>query len=375
MSTELPAEAYVAALASFPHMSMHRLNALLDHGQPNEAFAVAIGEIAPTGLIQRVLVDGDVSGAWRRAGATRSAAQVWERCNDLGVQVLIRSSPEYPRLLVGDPLPPPVLFVQGDLDLLYGRRAGIVGTRNATAAGRDTAGSLGHQLAAAGVHVVSGLARGIDGSAHRGVVKADGDGRPIAVVASGHDVVYPREHHALWRAVAERGLVLSEAPPGAPPEAYRFPLRNRIIAALSEVLVVVESRETGGSLITVTQAIERNIPVMAVPGGVHNRAALGTNHLLRDGAELVLDADDVLLALSIDHRRDAGTLDEPRARPQGSELAVYETCAGQPRTIDGLALACSLSLAEVAVAVARLEQTGWIRELDGWFEVVGSPRR
>ena len=125
------------------------------------------------------------------------------------------------------------------------------------------------------MHVVSGLARGIDGCAHRGALQTEGGGRPIAVVASGHDVIYPREHRDLWREVAEQGLLLSEAPPGTAPEAYRFPMRNRVIAALSELVIVVESREHGGSLITVAEALERNVPLMAVPGGVHNRAATG----------------------------------------------------------------------------------------------------
>jgi DNA processing protein len=278
-------------------------------------------------------------------------------------------------MLNDDPLPPPVLFAQGDLDLLGGRRAAIVGTRNATAAGRDTATTLGRELAVADVHVISGLARGIDGCAHRGALQVDGGGRPIGVVASGHDVVYPREHLALWRGVAERGLLLSEAPPGTPPEAFRFPMRNRLIAALAEVVVVVESRERGGSLITVNQAIERNVPLMAVPGGVHNRAAAGTNQLIRDGAGVVVDATDVLLALAMDHCRSSGHSVDCRPRPRGVDLDVYESCAGEPRTIDGLALVCSLSLVDAAMAVARLEQTGWICQSDGWFEAAGSPLR
>jgi DNA processing protein len=230
-------------------------------------------------------------------------------------------------------------------------------------------------LADADVHVVSGLARGIDGCAHRGTLLTSGSGRPIAVVASGHDVVYPREHRALWAAVADRGLLLSEAPPGTAPEAYRFPMRNRVIAALSEVVIVVESREQGGSLITVTEAMERNVPLMAVPGGVHNRAATGTNQLIRDGAGVVIDVTDVLVALAMDHSRASASIAEPRPRPRGSDLSVYETCAGEPRTIDGLALACSLSLVDAAMAVARLEHSGWIQQSDGWFEAVGSPLR
>jgi DNA processing protein len=128
-------------------------------------------------------------------------------------------------------------------------------------------------------------------------------------------------------------------------------------------------------LITVNEAIARNVPLMAVPGGVHNRAATGTNQLIRDGAGVVVDAADVLIALALDHRRSNGFAADPRARPNGVDLAVYETCASEPRTIDGLALVCSLSLVDTAMAVARLEQSGWIQQIDGWFEAVGSPLR
>ncbi len=375
MNADLPPEAYAAALASFPHMSIHRLGALLRHHPPNEAYLVAVGEHRASGLIERVLADVDVRAAWQRAGRSQLLDKMWERCSRIGVRVLVLGSAEYPALLLDDPLPPPVVFVQGDLDLLAGRRAGIVGTRNATAAGRDTATTLGRQLADADVHVVSGLARGIDGCAHRGALLTNGGGRPIGIVASGHDVVYPREHRMLWSAVADRGLLLSEAPPGTAPEAYRFPMRNRVIAALSEVVIVVESREQGGSLITVNEAIERNVPLMAVPGGVHNRAATGTNQLIRDGAGVVVDVTDVLVALAMDHRHSSASRSDPRPRPRGADLSVYETCAGEPRTIDGLALACSLSLVDAAMAVARLERTGWIQQSDGWFEAVGSPLR
>jgi len=375
MSTDLPPEAYAVALASFPHMSIHRLGALLRHHPPADAYAIAIGERRPVGLIERVLVDDDVRGAWQRAGRSALLEEAWQRCAQLGVRVLMYDDADYPALLRNDRLPPPVLFAEGDLALLDGRRAAIVGTRNATAAGRDTATTLGRQLADADVHVVSGLARGIDGCAHRGALQAEGGGRPIAVVASGHDVEYPREHRALWRSVAERGLLLSESPPGTSPEAFRFPMRNRVIAALSEVVIVVESRHQGGSLITVNEAIDRGVPLMAVPGGVHNRAATGTNQLIRDGAGVVVDVTDVLIALAMDHHRSSGSLVDCRPRPRGVDLAVYETCAGEPRTIDGLALACSLSLVDTAMAVARLEHVGWIQQSDGWFEAVGSPLR
>jgi DNA processing protein len=212
--------------------------------------------------------------------------------------------------------------------------------------------------------------------AHRAVLAAHGAGRPIAVVASGLDVVYPREHRDLWTAVGESGLLLSEAAPGTRPEPYRFPLRNRIVAALSEVLVVVESRERGGSLITVDAALERGVPVMAVPGTPSNRAAGGSNGLLRDGAAPAIDAGDVLVQLQLDHSLAvAGAAGERRPRPRPEDLEVYRVLRDEPRTIDGVILITGLSLVEAAMRLARLEAAGWLAQADGWFEVVGSPLR
>jgi DNA processing protein len=377
---DLPPEAFAAALAGFRGMTVHRLLALLRHHEPEEAWRVVQGLVPARGLVASVLAHHATGPALRTAWAAsareRTPDRVWAECRGLGVSVLIYGWPGYPALLLDDPLPPPVLFVRGHPELLHGRRVGIVGTRNATSAGRQAASALGEGLGSAGVHVVSGLARGIDGYAHRGVLAAEGEGRPIAVVASGLDVVYPREHRDLWAATANCGLLLSEAPPGTPPEAYRFPLRNRIVAALSEAVVVVESREKGGSLITVAEALDRAVPVMAVPGPVSGRASAGTNSLLRDGAAPVLGAADVLSVLALDHRRsDVRVAVDQRRRPTGSDLVVYRLLGAEPRTLDALVLLSGLALGEAAMSLARLTAEGWVAEADGWFERVGTPLR
>jgi DNA processing protein len=279
--------------------------------------------------------------------------------------------PTYPVQLRDDPEPPAVLFVRGDLAVLEGRRVGVVGTRNATQAGRDTAFELGHDLAAAGVVVVSGLAKGVDGAAHRGTLAVPA-GRPVAVVGNGPDRPYPRVHERLWGEVCQRGVLLSEWPPGTPPEPFRFPMRNRILAALSEVLVVVESRERGGSLITARAALERSVDVMAVPGSVRNRAAAGTNQLLRDGAAPVTDAGDVLMALGLDTRRAGSVRYDPRPLPRGVEADVLAACRDDPRTLDDVVVALDLPVATAAMALARLERAGWVRDSGGWFEPVVS---
>ena len=372
---DLPAAAYVAALAGFRNMNVHRLGALLRHHPPDEAWAVAQGEVPTSGLVARVLSDPMVRSSWRRSAAERSPREVWQQCLALGLHVVPYAAPDYPACLLDDPLPPPVLFVRGDLGLLAGRRVAVVGTRNATAGGRQAARDIGHGLASAGVHVVSGLARGIDGCAHQGVLAAEGPGRPLAVVASGLDVVYPREYHDLWEAAANCGVLISEAPPGTPPEPFRFPLRNRIVAALAEAVVVVESRERGGSLLTASDALQRDITVMAVPGPVGRRASAGVNGLIIDGAVPVTSADDVLTFLSFQHGRSAVLPADLRALPRGDDIPVYRELQREPRTIDGVALAVGRGLVEVAMRLARLESAGWVAQADGWFECVGSPLR
>jgi DNA processing protein len=379
VSGALPPAAHAAALAGFERMSLHRLSALLRHHSPAEAYAVAIGHAPPVpgGLIAKVLAQPEVREAWDRSRREIDPEQVWERCEELGLEVTYLGHPEHPELLARDPLPPPVLFSAGDRGLLAGRRVALVGTRNATAAGRYVARTFGEGLAAAGVHVVSGLARGIDGHAHAGVMATVRNtpaaaGRPIAVVASGLDIVYPLEHRRLWHEVGEHGLLLSEAPPGAAPLAHMFPQRNRMIAAVSEIVVVVESRERGGSLITASLAAERGVPVMAVPGSAVSRAALGVNALLRDGSPPAVDVDDVLIALSLDHRRSSGDAPpEPRPRPRRDDVGVYRACAERSSTIGELVERTGRPLVEVAMALARLEQAGWLGQVDGWFEPVG----
>ncbi len=365
-----PADGCLAALAGFDLMTVQRLRVLLSHHEPVEAHAVAIGRAVPHPSVARLLTP-TIRAAWRASADRRDPAEWAARCRMHEIRVISIRDDSYPAVLINDPEPPAVLFVRGDLAVLDSRRVGVVGTRNATRAGRDIAFELGRDLAAAGVVVVSGLAKGVDGAAHAGVLRADG-APPAAVVGNGPDEPYPRVHARLWEEVCEHGVLLSEWPPGTVPEPFRFPLRNRILAALSEVLVVIESRERGGSLITAQAAIERSIDVMAVPGSVRNRAAAGTNQLLRDGAAPVTSVDDVLVALGLDTRR-AGTPGyDPRPLPRGTAAAVLERCRRDPCTLEEVVVELGLSMSDAAMTLARLERTGWVQESGGWFEPVVS---
>ena len=230
---------------------------------------------------------------------------------------------------------------------------------------------LGSGLAAAGVTVVSGLALGIDGAAHRGALAADG-APVVGVVGSGLDIVYPRGNRDLWDAVADAGTLLSEAPLGAEPEGWRFPARNRLLAALADVVVVVESKRAGGSMHTVEEAIRREVTVMAVPGSVRNPAAAGTNLLLSEGCAPACSTEDVLVALGlatagmardgvlrglpdVRHppgvRIDAGSLDPLQQR-------LLELLDDGPVSLDMLVLRAAAPAPDVLVAAEGLERLG-----------------
>lgn len=350
---------YAALLTSLPACGPARLTRLLaDATSPADAW--------DTVLAGRARTDAHgLSATWaayaRKANAIELAAQL----DSLGVTVLIRGRPGYPPDLADDPDPPAVLFVTGTvhdaLDTATPRVA-IVGTRRCTGYGSDVARALGRDLAAAGVTVVSGLAAGIDGAAHEGVLAASA-APPVAVVGSGLDVVYPRRHRRLWRQVADTGVVIAEAPLGAAPEPWRFPLRNRIIAGLSSVVVVVESHAGGGSMHTVQAAVDRGVPVMAVPGSVRSPSSIGTNRLLVDGVPPVLDATDVLVALSI--------VAPPRQAEQEptnlseAEQRTRDAIDWSPTSTEDLLRRTGFDLGQVAAALTQLEIAGLARAAPG----------
>lgn len=373
MNTVLPpgSPAALAALAGLPSIGPKRLQMLLAHHEPGDALDRLASGAALDPMFVRA-TPGDLLDRLRAQAALASPEQVLAACERAGITVLGRSDPRYPAQLAVDPDAPEVLFVRGDPAAVDARRVGLIGTRHATASGRATASELGQALAEAGVAVVSGLARGIDAAAHRGVRSAVGPGRPIAVVGSGPDVHYPKPNAELWEWVAESGLLMSEWPPGTPPDGWRFPQRNRIIAALCEVLVVVESRRRGGSLITARAAADRSVEVMAVPGSPRSQASEGTNQLLVDGAAPVTSVDDVMTMLGLDHRRQAELPFDPRPLPDALQSKVLGVCELRPSTIAMIADDVEASLCDIALAAARLERDGWLLEAGGWFEAAGS---
>jgi len=356
-----PPWAYAAALAGLPYMAWDRLAALLAGRTPMEAWHFVRSGRAGVGLAQ--------------ASSRIEVAGVAEAHRRMGVGVHLLGQPGYPAALADDQEAAPVLFTKGARPIAPAARVAMVGTRRCTRYGRDVARQLGGELAAAGVSVVSGLALGIDGAAHEGALAA-GPAAPIAVVGSGLDVVYPRRHGPLWNQVAAHGTLISEAPLGARPEPWRFPARNRLLAALADVVVVVESHVAGGSMHTVRAAEARGVPVMAVPGPVRSLASVGTNRLIADGCAPACDVTDVLVALSLETagRPSAGRRAvETRPAPRPADATILEALDWQPRSLDDLLARTSVSPAAAAGALARLEMDGWVVGRGGWWErVAGS---
>ena len=375
----LPPEAYGAALCTLPGMGPARLMALarawpaLDAAWQRVLSGTAVQD-------ERVAAALGSDGAtlpsvWAARARALDPQQVLAAHHAAGIGVTVLGGAAYPEALAADIEPAVVLFHRGRPDVVPGPRVAIVGTRNATRYGCDVAWGLGRDLAAVGVRVVSGLALGIDGAAHEGALAA-GAAPPLAVVGSGLDVIYPKRHASLWRRVEQAGVVLSEAPLGAAPEPWRFPSRNRLVAALADVVVVVESPRRGGSMHTVDAALERDVPVLAVPGAVTSPTSAGCNQLLADAvAGVARGADDVLSLLGLSVAAVTRGGPETRPAPTAEQTKILDAFGWQPAALEQLAVRTGLGLGTLAEALQHLEAGGWVAADGGWFERVARPDR
>lgn len=294
----------------------------------------------------------------RRGAALSRARAEMARAESLGLRLVGLDDPDYPVLLRQAFDPPSVLYVRGDLGGCRPETpvVAVVGARGASSAGLALARRLASDLAAAGVTIVSGLARGIDTAAHRGAL--DAGGPTVAVQGRGMDGVYPPENAELAQLISNRaGAVLAECPLGAGPMAENFPRRNRIIAALSRATLVVEAAKRSGALITARFAMEEGRDVMAVPGHPSDERSFGPNGLLRDGAVLVRDASDVLAELGI------VVAEPPRLAPKDLILAALP--AGAPTSLEDLARRSGQGIAEVLSRLGQLEMEAKVRRLPG----------
>ena len=325
--------------------------------------------------------------------ANRDIEKALRAMQEYSIRLLLLEDDEYPTALRSIPDPPLYLFVRGSIQENDEVAVAIVGTRHATEYGRGLAHSFGRDLARRGVTVVSGLARGIDTAAHRGAL--EGGGRTFAVCGCGLDVVYPSENKTLMEDIAANGAALSEFAPTVHPEPWHFPARNRIISGLSAGTIVVEAAERSGALITSDFALEQSREVFAVPGNVHKGQSKGCHGLIKQGATLVENVDDVIAALNnqalpfvVDKKKQsdkkkrenkeqpalnlsASSRSTPALKPQvrddlsASENRVYLTLEVEARHIDEIALAAQMGAGEVNATLVMLEIKGVARRLPG----------
>jgi len=364
-----PADVAAATLVCLPDMGPSRLRAVLDRWPDPTVALTAVRDgkggdalAANVRLVRRLERDALV-GAWARAARVLDLAPELAR---RGTAVVRDGHPDYP---IGDEVPgrPAVLLLEGAApEVLRRPRVAIVGTRSASVHGLADARELGAFLVRRGVAVVSGLAIGIDGAAHLGAL--DAGGGVVGVVATGLDVVYPRRHVVLFERVRACGVLLSEAGFGTQANRFRFPIRNRIIAALADVVVVVEATLRGGARITADYGLEYGRPVLVVPGSRRNPSAEGCNALLADGAQPLLGPDDVLVALGLTpgSRRGWGA-PPPRATPGSDGGRILEACGGEAASVDQLVSRTGLAPEAVTVALRALERQGWAEHRRGWW--------
>jgi DNA processing protein len=338
-----------------------RLQALIRHfGDLESAWKAKPADLAEAGLggklVERIIQ------AREGADLEKISAQIVRQ----GIQILTWDDEAYPARLREIDQPPPVLYLRGEYlpDDLFA--VAIVGTRRITPYGRQVTEEIASFLAANGITVVSGLARGVDAVAHTAALRAGG--RTIGVLGSGVDRIYPPEHRALAEQTTERGAVVSDYAPGTPPDASNFPPRNRIISGLSLAVVVIEAGETSGALITAEFAAEQGREVFAVPGSILAPQSKGTNKLIQQGAQPLLTASDLMQALNLTRM---GEQKAARKILPGDEVEarLYAALGGQPVHVDELGNLTGLPIEKVSATLTLMELKGMVRQVGGMHYV------
>ncbi len=298
----------------------------------------------------------------------KRAAEQERKAADMGVEIIAIDHPEYPLLLRQIADPPVLLFLKGDRRLLNLPAVAIVGARAASSYGLRTTGRLATELARLGLVITSGLALGVDAAAHRGALAADE--KTIAVLGCGLDLCYPADHKKLQQQIAREGLLISEYPFGTRADRFRFPARNRIISGLSQGVVVVEAGAKSGSLITAHIALEQGREVFAVPGSIDSSRSRGTHMLLKEGAKLVQDVDDIMIELPLALKSLAGQGGDDETSPPDigeTEKKVLSCLDAYPQSVEEL-------MAATEINMARLNEVLLLLELDGLAEVLPGRR-
>ena len=287
---------------------------------------------------------------------------IWAKIEAQGIKILTWEDETYPQRLKEIDQPPPVLYIRGDYspDDLFA--VAIVGTRRVTAYGRQITEELAAYLAAHGITVISGLARGVDAIAHQTALKAGG--RTIGVLGSGVDKIYPPEHRGLAEKMMESGAILSDYAPGTPPDASNFPPRNRIISGLSLAVVVIEAGETSGALITAEFAAEQGREVFAVPGSILAPQSKGTNKLIQNGALPLLSVNDLMQVLDLTRMGEQKTARKVIPTDE-TEARLMNVLSEEPVHIDEIRNQTELPIEKVSATLALMELKGMVRQVGG----------
>ena len=347
---------YWIAFSRIPTVGRVRLGLLEERfGSLESAWSAGASELRAAGL------DRNVVDAVTDHRSTIDPAREIERVRAAGVTVLTWHDADYPALLREIDDLPPILYMKGAFPQ-DAPCVAMVGTRRPTAYGREVAAHLAGELAEAGVAVISGLARGIDGVAHRATLKAGG--RTVAVLGCGVDVTYPPEHAVLMEEIADSGAVLSEYPLGTKPEARHFPRRNRLLSGLSVATLVIEAGQGSGALSTVKFALEQNREVLCIPGSIYSPASTLTNKLIQEGAKPILNVGDVL-----DEIRMLPKIDTQQELPglahesTVEEATIYDALAYEPQHVDDLSRATGLPVTNITGTLAVMELQGRVLQV------------
>ena len=366
---ELDASLSWLALSLTPGLAA-RLSARLlkEFGSPDEVFRAPLPRLEACKLPGPVAQAVFKKEAFKRAEKELALTRRIDRC-----RLLNWTEPEYPQTLLQIYDPPVLLYVRGDAQALTQPSIGVVGTRRPTLYGTQMAERLGRELAARGLVIVSGLARGIDAISHQGALAVNG--RAIGVLGTGIDVCYPKENRKLYEKVLERGAILSEFPLGTHPAPENFPIRNRIVAGLPLGVVIVEGAQYSGSLITARLAMEFGREVFGVPGNVTQPVSFAPNLLIKQGAKLVTNGEDVIEELPTPIRATLVKAEQPEAQQRNlllaaslnsSEKKIYELLSvDEPKHIDDIVEASGLNSSEVLATLFDLEMKGIVRQLPG----------
>jgi DNA processing protein len=350
-------------LASVPRIGPRKIRSLVAHFQsPAQVLRASPRDLIRVPGIEKKLASNIV----HNKGGGKFADEQLKLVNRIGARIITIWDSEYPELLKKTYDPPAFLFVLGKFNPRDRQSLAVVGTRAPSSYGQHVTETLTREFAQLGITVVSGLARGIDTTAHTATLRAKG--RTIAVIGSGLDVPYPPENRRLQESIANQGAVVSEFPMGTKPDATNFPRRNRIISGLSLGTIVVESGEDGGAMITASTALDQNREVFAIPGSITEKRSTGPNTLIREGrAKLVQRVEDILeeLGPQLRHALKKDAIPESAADLTLFERRLFDKLSSDPIHIDELAELAETTTADALVSLLSLEFKGLVRQLPG----------